>query len=307
MIDSYSSLRNLGHASLGDLFKAPVLIEEKIDGSQFSFRKDMVTGEIEFRSKGAAINPVAPEKMFSLGVAYVLSIADSLIPGYTYRGEYLKTPKHNVNVYERTPLNHVMIFDIQNQHGNYLTPRAKLLAAHQLGLETVPRFFEGMVDNVADLRTYFDRTSALGGQKIEGIVIKPLAYDLFGRDGKLVIAKFVSESFKEVHAAEWKQEHGTPGSKEIIQLMAGMYGTPARWAKALIHLREKNSIIGEMKDIPFLLQEVVRDVESDSTEEIKQQLFDWAMPQLRRMIVRGLPQWYKDELAKSQFATEVAA
>jgi hypothetical protein len=34
---SYSSIYALGHKALAELFMEPVLIEEKVDGSQFSF------------------------------------------------------------------------------------------------------------------------------------------------------------------------------------------------------------------------------------------------------------------------------
>jgi hypothetical protein len=36
-MQSYSSIFNLGHKAVADIFKTPVLCEEKVDGSQFSF------------------------------------------------------------------------------------------------------------------------------------------------------------------------------------------------------------------------------------------------------------------------------
>lgn len=51
MIHSYPTIYNLGHRAIVDLLKGPVIVEEKIDGSQISFRKDE-QGDLEVRSKG---------------------------------------------------------------------------------------------------------------------------------------------------------------------------------------------------------------------------------------------------------------
>ena len=56
MINSYPSIYNLGHKAITDLLKGPVIVEEKIDGSQLSFRKDS-EGSLHIRSKGATIYP----------------------------------------------------------------------------------------------------------------------------------------------------------------------------------------------------------------------------------------------------------
>lgn len=301
MIPSYSSIYNLGHKAIEDLLKSTVIIEEKIDGSQFSFGVG-TDGVLRCRSKGAEINMLAPEKMFAAGVEYVQSIQGKLPVGVTCRCEYLAKPKHNILAYDRVPTNHLMLFDVQRDGENFITARVdKVFAAENMGIELVPELYHGMLGDFGQLREYLDRESVLGGQKIEGVVIKPAAYDLFGRDKKLLIGKFVSEDFKEVHPSEWKKEHKTPGNSEIIALLAGQFATPARWAKALIHLRERGATEGSMRDIPALMAEVPRDVLKECEAEVRAQLFDWAWPQLRRSLTRGLPEWYKEQLAKSAF------
>jgi hypothetical protein len=47
----------------------PVIVEEKLDGSQFSFGR--FGGELKCRSKGAQPNLFAPEKMFDIAVEVV--------------------------------------------------------------------------------------------------------------------------------------------------------------------------------------------------------------------------------------------
>lgn len=302
-IPSYPSIYNLGHAAITDLFKGPVIIEEKVDGSQFSFTKLASTGELVCRSKGATINMLAPEGMFIKAVEQVQEMAPLLTPGLVYRGEYLRSPKHNVLAYERNPTGHIIIYDIERGEQCFCPAAEKVAEAKMLGLECVPVLFEGLLLDVALLRELLETQSVLGGQKIEGVVIKPANYDLYGRDKKVLMGKFVSEAFKEIHNADWKKDHATKSNGEIIQLLAAIYATPARWAKALIHLKEAGKIENSPKDIGALIAEVPPDVEKECAPEIKEQLWAWAWPQLRRAITRGLPMWYKEELMKLQFAT----
>ena len=135
---SYPSVFNLGHRVLAELFSDPVLVEEKIDGSQFSF--GLIGGVLRVRSKGAEMNSEAPEKMFDKAVETVSTLAPVLVPGYTYRGEFLRTPKHNTLAYDRTPVGHIIIFDINVDEESYLTYEDKKIEATRLGLEVVPPF-----------------------------------------------------------------------------------------------------------------------------------------------------------------------
>ena len=94
-IPSYSSIFNLGHKALVELFADDVLIEEKVDGSQFSMMQ--INGETFCRSHSQQINIDYPDKMFSLAVDVAKSLP--LQDGWIYRGEYLQKPKHNSLAY----------------------------------------------------------------------------------------------------------------------------------------------------------------------------------------------------------------
>lgn len=268
--------------------------------SQFSFMKTE-EGELICRSKGATINMVAPEGMFLKAVETLRGMLDVLPERVTFRGEYLSKPKHNVLCYGRVPANHIILFDINPDLEKYMPPDQKRNLALELGFEVVPTLFKGMINDPQEIRAFLELESILGGQKIEGVVIKPANYDLFGRDKKVLMGKFVSEAFKEVHAGEWKAEHATKGPKEIVQLLATQYATPARWQKALIHLREEGKITDSPKDIEGLMAAVPGDVLKECEAEIREKVFEWVWPQLRRSLTKGLPIWYKDELLKLQF------
>ena len=300
-LHSYPSIYNMGHKAIADLLKQPVYVQEKVDGSQISFGIGE-DGELYARSKGCALNLSAPDKMFSNAVATIKDLAPLLTKGYTYRGEYLAKPHHNALTYSRIPNRHIILFDINDAQESYLSYESVSAEATRLGLEVVPLLYTGTVATLSEFRNYLENTSILGGQKIEGVVIKPVGYDLFGRDKKCLMGKFVSEAFKEVHSKEWAKEN--PSSKDVIALVGDKYTTPARWAKAVQHLRELGGIADDPRDIGLIMAEVPTDVLKECEQQIKDELFAWAWPHIKRHLTRGLPQWYKDELLKRQFNGE---
>ena len=299
---SYPSIFALGHRALSELLLDPVVVEEKVDGSQFSFGLfDQEDGQrvLRCRSKGAQLNLVAPEKMFVRAVDVVRELPLTL--GWTYRAEYLLKPKHNALAYDRIPEKHLMVFDINTGHEEYMPYDQKASECARLGLEIVPLVYEGVLDTFANFRSMIDRVSALGGQKVEGVVVKN--YSRFGPDKKVLMGKFVSESFKEVHASEWKAAN--PSKSDIVDRLIDMLRTPARWNKAVQHMRERGEITDSPRDIGLLIKEVQADIEKECMPLIAEKLAEWALPQIRRGVVRGLPEHYKEELLKRQF--EVAA
>lgn len=298
-VPSYASPYAIGHAAIPDLFDGPVVVQEKVDGSQISFRLNE-SGEVEVRSKGAQLHVVAPDKMFAAGVATVMGIASLLTPGLVYRGEYLQRPKHNALAYDRIPLKHIVLFDIEDRRkgeGHFFTPDELSVAAADLGLSTVPVLFAGVIGSPDMLRGFLDSLSCLGGAKIEGVVVKN--YAKFTADKKVMMGKFVSEAFKEVHAAEWKGSHPTQG--DVQQRLIESYRTPARWAKAVQHLREAGSLEGSPRDIGHLIKEVGVDVKKECEDEIKAALFAHFWPHIQRGITHGLPEWWKEQLLAKSF------
>ena len=295
---NYPSIYNLGHKAVADLFTVPVNVEEKVDGSQFSFGVSE-EGEIKIRSKGCVMLIDAPEKMFTKAANTVRDLASVLHPGWTYRGEFLAKPKHNALIYSRVPTRHIIIFDINTSEETYLGYKEKVSEASRIGLECVALLASGMIGSAEELRDLLERESVLGGQKIEGMVIKPSAYDLFGPDKKVLMGKFVSESFKEVHAAEWRKSNPTP--QDIIEQIALDMKTPARWNKAIQHLAEAGQLEGSPRDIGALMKEVPADIEKECSDEIKDRLFRFAWPHIRRKVTAGLPEWYKEQLLSQQF------
>lgn len=292
-ISSYPSVMQIGHKMIADLFKGDVLVEEKVDGSQFSF--GIIGGELVCRSKGKQQLLDAPDDMFKKAIQNVRGL--DLHPEWTYRGEYLEKPKHNTLVYSRVPQSNIIIFDIQTGIETYLDPVAKKAEAERIGLECVPVMFNGTVEDFETFKDFMSRESVLGGCKIEGVVVKNYAY--FTAEKKVAMGKYVSEDFKEVHGNDWKQRN--PNSKDFESILVEKYKSEARWRKAVQHLKESGTLEGSPKDIAALIREVPADIRKECEQQIKDDLFAHFWPRMSRAVTHGLPEWYKDELAKTAF------
>ena len=295
MIRSYPNVYALGHKAIEKIFDAAVLVEEKIDGSQFSF--GVFDGELQCRSKSKELVLSAPEKMFERAVEVAIGLEPLLTPGWVYRAEYLENPKHNAITYFRIPTKHLMIFDVSPGLESYLSPSEKMAEASRLGLETVPVIFIGKVDSFKDFEAFLETESILGGSKVEGLVIKN--YDVFTPDKKVAMGKYVREDFKELNAKEWGQSN--PSRPDLLEALIRRYKTEARWAKAVQHLRELGKLEGSPRDIGPLIKEAPADVLKECKEEITEELFNYFWPKIQRAITGGLPEWYKRELAKTAF------
>lgn len=293
---SYPSIFPLGHRALEKLFDGPVVIEEKVDGSQFSF--GYINGDLKVRSKGKEMDIENPEKMFNQAVKTVkeLYYQGYLIPGYTYRGEYLQKPKHNVLTYGRIPNRHIALYDINTGHEEYMCREEKEIIAAEMGLEVVPQMYLPDYSTHDWMFTCLEKESFLGGCKIEGFVIKN--YSQFGPDKKVLMGKYVSPAFKEVHKKEWKKMNPTHG--DIIAQLGERYCATGRWHKAIQHLRDNGDLDNSPSDIGKLIKEIPTDVKKECEEEIKEILFKWAWPQVSRASVKGFPEFYKEHLLNNQ-------
>lgn len=294
---SYSKIWNLGHKAVATLFQGMVLVEEKVDGSQFSFGKR--GGQVFFRSRGATIYPETADKLFKAAVDYIVSVKELLVDGWTYRGEVLHSLRHNTLTYGRVPKHNVVLFDIETDDGqNFLSSAGKQLEAMKLDLETVPTFYTGEITDAEGLRSLLETESFLGGCKIEGIVIKN--YSQFGEDKKVLMGKWVREEFKEIHQGAWKAAN--PSKGDVLETIIKVYRTEARWEKAVQHLRDAGTLQDAPQDIGPLMKEIQKDLMEECAAEIKEKLYEYILPKILRGATAGSPEWYKRKLIEKQFA-----
>lgn len=299
----FPKILHIGDKQIADLFDGPVEITEKVDGSQFGFGK--VNGRLFVRSKGRELDLDNPDNMFIDGVEYVKTIESEIPDNYTFYGEYLQKPKHNTLAYDKIPSNHIALFGAYDYTTKEFHPYSKIQEwAAILGTDVVPLLFEGKATPEQVLALVENQVSYLGGQNIEGVVVK--AYKPWMFLGQIPLSvmsgKYVTEAFKEVHIKNWKAENTGKGRLEVA---VTQYRSEARWNKAVQHLRDAGTLEGTPRDIGPLIKEVKADVIEEEKEAIKAQLWAIYGEQFTRAATEGLPQWYKEQLVKGEVNGQV--
>jgi hypothetical protein len=306
MIPGYASPENIGHKLLEHFWDEGGVAEftEKIDGSNAGFGLG-ADGALRMRSHHKQLDMDNADKMFAPAVQTVKELNSKrlLTPGYIYWGEVLAKPKANTLAYSRTPKGCIILYDVDRANGGWdcMAHAEMAMEASRLGLESVPLIATfTKKPSLDELTALLDRESILGGVKIEGVVGKRL--DLFSRDGRPLMLKYVSDAFKEVHRSDWKERH--PKQGDIVLRLIDTYGTEARWRKAIQHLREQGLIEDAPQDIGICLKEINADVLKECEQEIRDALWKWAWPQVARGITRGFPEFYKQQLVSGAFPSE---
>jgi len=293
----------LGSKFVLDIWNGIVFIQEKIDGSQFSFGRRGHTLFCRSRKVDISHLLIDPEHagMFKLAIETVLRIGPDLLDGCTYRGEFMGKVKQNTLKYEEVPPGYIILFDVDKGDQDYMLPGDMADEARRLGLGFAPLLMTCIDAPLSQeqLDQLLTVKSVLGGP-IEGIVLKN--YERCGPDGKALMAKYVSPKFKEEHRGDWKERN--PGRGDVIQGLIEQYGTEARWAKALQHLQEQGEIEGEPRDIGLLIREVPEDILAEHECDIRDALYDAFIKDLKRGWTRGLPLWYKQLLAATMLDSD---
>ena len=300
MLNSYPKVYNLGHKAIEGIFDDIVAVQEKIDGSQFSFGTS--DGVLYARSRNQAIDLDNPG-MFGKGIEYIRNVQSKLIDGWIYRGEYLQKPKHNTLEYGRVPMNHIILFDVDDGNEGYFKLSQVAELASGLGLEAVPEFVTKKIEDFESLKALLETDSVLGGVKVEGVVVKN--YFRWGRDGKQLMGKLVSEAFKEKHRKN--DSYKVASSKDAVQFLVAQLKHETRWQKSVQHAEEDGTLLREPKDIGMLIKAIQADVKAEEKDLIMEALFKHFWPKIAKGVVMGFPEWYKMQLAESAFDEKVVA
>lgn len=305
MIKSYPKVWTIGHPYIKDLFDGVVVVQEKVDGSQFSFGS--IDGQFFARSRGAELHvdsgfPYVKDKLFQGAVetAYLLHRDGKLVDGWVYRGEVISKPKHNTLEYARTPKGFIILFDIDTGLEERIDDQNSFAAeCKKLDLEFVPMFMHDYISSPEELKSLLDRESCLGGCTIEGVVVKN--YNRWSdKDGKMLMGKYVSEAFKEKHKVDWKVRE--PGRSDIILRIIDALATDARFEKAVQRRRDAGLLEHAPQDIGPMIADIIKDTAIEEREWIKEQLFSSFEKEITRGVIKSFPQWYKDKLLKEAFA-----
>lgn len=286
----------LGTPQCARLLEGPVEITEKIDGSQANL-VIKADGFVQFRSKGADILSTPHNNLFEPFLQWARPASEMLGregKEIILSGETLWRPKHNILAYDHTPKNNFTLFGVCI-NGTWQSYDVILNMALMLGCDVVPLLFSGPISGpelIEFAHAKLEEESTLGGPKREGIVVKNYAESLLigGHLVPILCGKYVSEAFKEQHKRDWKS------TGNHLEDMILSYCTKARWEKARQHMREAGTLEVALRDIGPLIKMVQEDIEVECKEDIKEHLWTHFKRQFLGASIRGLPQWYKDEL-----------
>lgn len=292
---AYPKIIALGGVGIGSIFDEEVEITEKVDGSQFGF--GIIQGELVCRSKGKEQDIDNPDKMFKEGVEYIKSVQYRLPNDVLFYGEYLQKPRHSTLAYDNIPKNHIALFGmmiLENGETSMGLYEDLKTWSRILEIDVIPLLYQGK-SNPEEILKLIETESYLGGQKIEGVVVKNYKPWLFMNQilYPVMAGKYVSEKFKETHEKDWSRLNTGKGQMAVLK---EKYHTEARWNKAIMHLKEDNRFTQSLKDIGELIKEVRSDITTEEKENIKNDLWRLFGDDVLRYATVGLPEWYKEQL-----------
>ena len=225
-IISYPKIWNLGNNQIPNLLESNVEVTEKVDGSmlRWTLTKE---GVLLVGSKSVQSIQDHANAMFKAGVEYLETITNKMTPGFTYFGEYLRKPKHNTLTYDKIPKNHIVLFGTCFENGMWETEWKYLSNyAEVMGIDVVPLLFKGLLTDQAALEELLKTQSYLGGQTIEGVVIKNYEQNSRNVYSPECFGKYVRASFKELNGAKHTKSKNSlmfsPSSSKISLTISGI-------------------------------------------------------------------------------------
>ena len=294
-IQSYPKVINLGSVGTFDALTGPVVIQEKVDGSQFRFGLD-IEGEICICSRGRELH-AEQLGQFKLGFEYIMQkekeLKEYFICNASLYSEYLSNQKHNTLKYNHTPKNNIVLFD--GIHDGAFMHRVVLKDVSEiLDIDLIPEFHAGEI-TIEDLKEFHSRESYLGGEKVEGIVIKNYGQKHPHREDWPLFTKYVREEFRERH-----QKNPEHNAKQGIKEYLMSFRSEARWEKAIQWFRDAGKLEEDPRDIGLLIEHIILDLDIEESANIKVELYDRFIKDIRSIATRGFAEYYKDKLLENE-------
>ncbi len=301
MIASYPKVMNFGNSGTENALVGTLIIQEKIDGSQFRWGFDN-DGNFVMGSHHCEMFYPVKNQLFDEAVKHIYCDKTTELQNMFFFAECLAKNKHNTLTYERIPTNHLVLFDVL-RNGRWVPTSELTHWANFWGIDVIPELYCGTVGNsvegIKSLSKFLDIPSYLGGTKVEGVVVKNYGqYIQIGTQIWPIFTKYVNPEFREKNLDE---HHNREGSLEFY---IDSFRSEARWQKAVQHLEEQGLLTHSVKDIGNVIMEVKRDIMEEEVENIKEHMQKWICERIVRRAHAGLPEWYKDKIIKEMYHAE---
>lgn len=300
--ESYGSIININKAGPVLVSPAELVIQEKVDGSQFRFQEVMnetdTNSVLLCWSRGNRLSLDSPPAMFALAVGTVVKLHQEkkLLPGAVYIAEAVTSRRHNVINYERIPTGGLVLLDVYAAPDGWMGAEFVKFHGEQLGLEVAP--YKGSIapGQVVDIATLIAQSAAevsLLGGPVEGLVVKSFANQVnrFGESWKW---KVINPSFSET-----KSQPKAPQA-DWVAVLGSSLANPIKWQKALMRLTEQGLTNGTSRDIGVLVKLVQADVDKEDREELLLEAWSRLRKTVLANSVKGLAEWYQGQLLQGQ-------
>ena len=304
MIASYPKVMNYGNSGTENALVGEVIIQEKVDGSQFRWGFDN-DGNFVMGSHNCEMFYPTDNKLFKDAIEYIYRDKNSGMANLFFFAECLCKPKHNTLKYDTIPTNHLMIFDVL-RNGAWCPVDELVHWANFWGVDYARELYRGTIENslegIKSLSRFLDTDSYLGGTKIEGIVVKNYnQYIQIGTHVWPIFTKYVNPAFRE------KNDGSHKADRPDLEAFLRSFATEARWNKAIQHLNEQDKLVHGVQDIGPLIQEIHKDIPEEESETIKHYLYRHFIKAILSRATNGFPEWYKAKIINDMYGKKEAA
>lgn len=244
-----------------------IVIQEKIDGANASFIYDEEEDYIDCYSRKKTLDSDNTLNGFWNFVQTLDKDKYKKYKNYRFFGEWLI--KHKV-VYPEDKQNKFYLFDIWDENNKkYLDWNSVCDIAKDIGLETVPAFYEGLFISWEDCNKYVGKTK-MGGEYGEGIVVKSMTM-LNNPNTKLPFyVKIVAENFSEVQKSKvHKVDLEALQEKERLYNLAETIVTKNRIEKIIMKLVDNGDLRPDWDetDMKLIAKNLPKEVYGDCVKE----------------------------------------
>ena len=254
-----------------------LIVQEKMDGSNFTVYRNPTTGELEFFNKGKKIEgDHAFQSVFERTCEALKPRSKLFLPGYIYHGEAFRATRSCHVMYQTVPKFHWICYEImiplREGGGGFklATPEEMTELLCDTGLQQAQIYYdsqreESSLERLIEIFLNINTLPSCLGNYAEGVVVKVLDRE---KKGKIVPSrqKYVSD-----HMRERKTIEGVFAPDLTIESIGDMFNVPARFRKAYQHLEERGE---DATSYPSLTKEADDDLEKEYKEEIKEMLWN---------------------------------
>lgn len=266
-----------------------LIVQEKIDGSNFTIWRHPETLDIFFFNKGKHLAVDKQKNNTFVRTCDILKKRPEMFrPGYIYHGESMRTARANHIMYRRIPKFHWICYEIMiplDSTGKYrcATPEELSDIIAGTGIEQAHIYYDsekanGSLQELVQSFIDIDKLYSCLGNYAEGFVVKVLTR-MKGDKISPYRRKYVSS-----HMRERKVVEGMISPDCTLEAIGDIFNVPARHRKALQHLEER----GEEVTYKALVAEADSDLEKEYTKEISEILMQRYWPIIKKAARKDL-------------------